>query len=174
MSSNTQKYSILFSILSFLIITSCSSLYYGEQNKTDRFKDVQAAKGNKATESISLGDMMMSMLEDNGEVSFAKGITYEVALKQFSIMPLISVDRVGGTIITDWFSTSSNNNERVKFNIFIKDEKMTNESIEIKMFKETLINNNWLNSTVDETTASKIKSLILKKALQLQAAAELS
>ena len=174
MSSNTQKYSILFSILSFLIITSCSSLYYGEQNKTDRFKDVQASKGNKATESISLNDRFRDMFEGNSGMTFAKEITYEVALRQFSIMPLISVDRVGGTIITDWYSTSSNNNERVKFNVFIKDEKMTSESIEIKMFKETLINNNWLNSTVDETTASKIKSLILKKALQLQAAAELS
>jgi len=174
MSSNTQKYSILFSILSFLIITSCSSLYYGEQNKTDRFKDVQAAKGNKEIDSITLNERFMDMFEGNSGMAFAKEITYEVALRQFSIMPLISVDRVGGTIITDWYSTSSNNNERVKFNIFIKDEKMTNESIEIKMFKETLINNNWLNSTVDETTASKIKSLILKKALQLQAAAELS
>ena len=42
-------------------------------------------------------------------------------------MPLLSVDRVGGVIITDWYSTSSNTNERVKFNIIIKDEKMEDD-----------------------------------------------
>jgi len=174
MSSNTQKYSVLFSILSFLIITGCSSLYYGEQNKTDRFKDVQAAKGNKEIDSITLNERFMDMFEGNSGMAFAKEITYEVALRQFSIMPLVSADRLGGTIITDWYSSPANNNERVKFNVFIIDEKMTDESIDIKMFKENFTNNTWRASVTDPNTALKIKSLILKKALQLKAAAELS
>jgi ABC-type metal ion transport system substrate-binding protein len=89
-------------------------------------------------------------------------------------MPLVSVDRVGGTIVTDWYSTSSNLNERIKFNIFVLDEKMQNESVNIIMFKETFNGSNWISSVANKKTSIQIKELILKKARQLKAASELS
>ena len=174
MLSKTYKYSLPFLILIFLTFTSCASLKYGEQRKTDRFKETMASKGNKEISSVSLSDRFMTMFDDNSEMAFSKNITYEVALKQFSIMPLVSADKVGGTIITDWYSTSSNKNERIKFNIFILNDQMNNESIDIKMFKETFTDNIWTTSIVDKNTSEKIKSVILKKALQLKTAAELS
>ena len=174
MPSKTYKYSSFFLILIFLVFTSCTSFNYGDQRKTDRFKETMASKGNKMIDSVSLTDRFASMFEDNSGMKFSESITYEVALKQFSIMPLVSADKVGGTIITDWYSTASNNDERIKFNIFILNEEMTSESINIKMFKEIFTNNTWITSVVDKNTSEKIKSVILKKALQLKAAAELS
>ena len=41
------------------------------------------------------------------------------ALDTIDFMPLSSADQIGGTIITDWYSTSNNQNERCKLNIFI-------------------------------------------------------
>ena len=106
--------------------------------------------------------------------SFSRGITFDVVISQFSVMPLLSVDRVGGVIITDWYSASSNINERIKFNIIIKDEKMEDESIDIKMFKETFNGANWSKAPVDTETADKIEQLILEKSKRLQTTAELS
>ena len=39
-------------------------------------------------------------------------------LETISFTPLNSADPIGGTILTDWYSSGSNNNERCK-NIFI-------------------------------------------------------
>ena len=89
-------------------------------------------------------------------------------------MPLLSVDRVGGVIITDWYSTSSNINERVKFNIFIKDEMMLSESIEVIMFKEVLSDSMWKQTSSNLNTTDKIKKVILEKSRRLKATAELS
>ena len=158
----------------FFLVSSCSSLDI-TPNKTDRYKDTQAAKGNTlAVESVSLTDRFLEVFENNPNINFDKSITFEVVLQQFSIMPLLSVDRVGGVVITDWFSTSSNNNERVKFNIIIKDEKMEDESIDIIMFKEIFNGTDWSKASVDTETTDKIKQLILEKSKRLQTTAELS
>jgi len=172
---NTLKhiFSILTLLFTLLAVTSCESLDI-VPNETDLFKDSMAAKGNRIIEGKSLGERLMGAFDQDSSINFTKSITYEVALKQFSVMPLVSVDRVGGTIVTDWYSTSSNLNERIKFNIFILDEKMQNESVNIIMFKETFNGSNWISSVANKKTSIQIKELILKKARQLKAASELS
>ena len=104
----------------------------------------------------------------------SKSITFEVVLDQFSIMPLLSVDRVGGVIITDWYSTSSNTNERVKFNIIIKDDNMRSESIDIVMFKQNYNGKSWVQTSVDTETTNKIKNVILEKSKKFKTTLELS
>ena len=42
----------------------------------------------------------------------------ERALETIDFMPLSSADPIGGTIITDWYSTSDNENERCKLKYF--------------------------------------------------------
>ena len=170
---NAIKSTFVISMFLFLL-SSCNSLDI-IPNKTDRFKESQAIKGNTlAIESVSLTDRFLDVFDNNTNINFDKGITFEVVLKQFSIMPLLSVDRVGGVIITDWFSTSSNNNERVKFNIIIRDEKMENASIDINMFKENFNGTSWTKAPVDKNTADKIKQIVLEKSRRLKATADLS
>jgi hypothetical protein len=166
-------FSHFIAIFLVFVISGCSSLDI-VPNKTDRFKEMQEAKGNGPVESMPLADRFKKIFDENSGMSFSKSITYEVALKQFSIMPLISIDRNSGAIITDWYSTNSNKNERVKFNIFILDENMNSDSVSIIMFKETFNGSNWISSVANKKTSIQIKELILKKARQLKAASELS
>ena len=167
------KFYQLISIILLFTTFSCSSLDI-VPNKSYRFKDVQEAKGNAAVESTPLTERFKKIFEESTELNFNKSVTYEVALKQFSIMPLVSVDRSSGVIITDWYSTTSNKSERVKFNIFILDENMQDESINIVMFKEIFNGSSWISTKVNGNTSAEIKDLIIKKAKQLKAAAELS
>ena len=44
---------------------------------------------------------------------------WKASLETISFMPLASADPFGGTIITDWYTSASNENERCKLNIFI-------------------------------------------------------
>ncbi len=162
---------ILFPL--FLYLSSCSTLDI-VQNDTDFFESKMEARGNDLDiNSTSLTDRITQML--GGEnIDLKTKITFLVALDQFSVIPLQSVDRVGGVIITDWYSTSSNANEKVKFNIIVKDEMMQDESIDIIMFKQVYNGSTWVSSSASKDTANKIKKLILEKSRRLQATAELS
>ena len=165
---------ILIISVVFFFISNCANIDV-VQNETSPFEEAMTANGNDlVSESTSLTDLMSAMMGTESSASFSRSITFDVVINQFSVMPLLSVDRVGGVIITDWYSTSSNINERIKFNIIIKDEKMEDESIDIKMFKETFNGANWSKAPVDTETADKIKKLILEKSKRLQTTAELS
>ncbi len=162
---------ILFPL--FLYLSSCSS-FDVVQNETDFFESKMEARGNDLdVNSTSLTDRITQML--GGEnIDLKTRITFLVALDQFSVIPLQSVDRAGGVIITDWYSTSSNANEKVKFNIIIKDEMMQDDSIDIIMFKQVYNGSTWVSSPASKDIANKIKKLILEKSIRLQATAELS
>lgn len=157
----------------FLYLSSCSS-FEVIQNETDFFESKMEARGNDLdVNSTSLTDRITQML--GGEnIDLKTRITFLVALDQFSVIPLQSVDRAGGVIITDWYSTSSNANEKVKFNIIIKDEMMQDDSIDIIMFKQVYNGSTWVSSSASKDIANKIKKLILEKSIRLQATAELS
>ena len=161
-------------LISFLFTASCSSLDINP-NKSDYFKDAMESKGNNLeVDSTPITERLANMIRGDSQIELDSNITFEVALEQFSIMPLLSIDKVGGVIITDWYKTSSDTNERVKFNIIIKDEMMTNESIDIFMFKEIFDGTSWIQTDTNTNTSDKIKELILKKSNRLKATAELS
>ena len=56
------------------------------------------------------------------------------ALETIDFMPLSSADQIGGTIITDWYSTSDNQNERCKLNIFISGKSLKTENLRVTSF----------------------------------------
>ena len=166
----------LFIIFLFgFFATNCSKLEI-IPNESDFFQDAMTAKGNDVSniESMTLSERILGMFESENGNAFDKSITFEVVLDQFSIMPLLSVDRIGGIIITDWYSTSSKIDERVKFNIIINDENMNNESIDIIMFKQNYNGTLWTKTSVYPETTNKIKNVILEKSKKLKATLELS
>ena len=161
-------------LLSIFIINGCSNLTI-EPNKSDYFGDAMESKGNNLkVDSIPITERLANMIRGESNVELNTSITFEVALQQFSIMPLLSIDRVGGIIVTDWYKSSTNTNERVKFNIIVKDEMMVSESIDIFMFKEIYDGASWVPIDSNSNTTNKIKELILEKSNRLRAAAELS
>ena len=173
-SSKNNNLAVMSIILGVFILSGCNNLDVVPK-ETDFFKETMAGKGNTLdVDSIPFTERLSKMLGNGTDLNLKTSITFEVALSQFSVMPLLSVDRVGGIIITDWYSSASNPNERVKFNIIIKDEMMEEGSIEINMFKEKFDGSYWKQSVVNNETSSKIKRLILTKAKKLQATAELS
>ena len=159
-------------IFSCFLIISCSSLDI-QQNETDLFQERLKGDGKEARKATPLVDFFPDFF-DNDYASIINSITFEVALNKLSILPIITASKQDGIITTDWYSTTSNSSERVKFNIIIKDDNMTENSIQINMFKEILDGNIWKTEKIDSNTADKIKENILLTARKVKAAAELS
>tara|TARA_B100001093_G_C26806497_1_gene1005720 strand:+ start:156 stop:665 length:510 start_codon:yes stop_codon:yes gene_type:complete len=167
----SKKWILTLIFPSFLVI-SCSSLDI-QQNETDLWAERLANDGKEVRNATPMQDFFPDIFGDT-YASNINSITFDVALNKFSIMPIITASKQDGIITTDWYSTTSNSSERVKFNIIIKDDNMTESSIQINMFKEILNDNVWKTQKINSSTAEKIKENILQSARKLKAAAELS
>ena len=90
------------------------------------------------------------------------------ALETIDFMPLSSADQIGGTIITDWYSTMSNENERCKLNIFITGKKLNTENLRVTSFCQEFKDPVWINKDVNKENNIKIENAILNKAKKLK------
>ena len=79
------------------------------------------------------------------------------ALETIDFMPLSSADPIGGTIITDWYSTTGNQNERCKLNIFISGQNLNTENLRLHHSAKNT-DQNWVNKNIDKNNI-KLKTL---------------
>ena len=89
---------------------------------------------------------------------------WQAALETVSFAPLTSADSNGGVIITEWYRPRSNPNFRFKINIFIKDDVISPDSIEVKVFEEMLKNKQWVLNKNTSNLAITLEDKILRKA----------
>ena len=90
------------------------------------------------------------------------------ALETINFMPLSSADQIGGTIITDWYSTSDNQKERCKLNIFISGKQLNTENLRVTSFCQEFKDPIWVNKKIDSDNNIKIENAILNKAKKLK------
>ena len=90
------------------------------------------------------------------------------ALETINFMPLNSTDPVGGTIITDWYSTTENQKERCKLNIYISGKSLNTENLKVTSFCQEFKDQIWINKRIDEENNIKIENAILNKAKKLR------
>ena len=93
---------------------------------------------------------------------------WRAALDTIDFMPLSSADQVGGTIITDWYSSGSNYDERCKLNIFITGKSLNTGNLRVASFCQELENQIWVNKKIDKEDNIKIENAILNKAKKLK------
>ena len=127
---------------------------------------VGIGENKKSLSELVLGDRSESL-------DYVSSVTFQTALDKVSFMPLASVDTSSGVIITDWYNIEGNN-VRIKINIIVFDQNMTDESLNVQMFKQEFDGAKWNDQGNDEMQASKIKQAILKEARVLQATIDLS
>ena len=90
------------------------------------------------------------------------------ALDTINFMPIISADPVGGTILTDWYSTNNNENERCKVNVFITGPELKTQNLKVTSFCQNYKNGKWIDISVDQNNNIKIENAILNKAKKLK------
>ena len=117
-----------------------------------------------------------SFLGENGEES--KQITglgmpinpylWKASLNTIDFMPLSSTDPFAGTIITDWYTSANNQEERCKLNIFINGKDLKTDNLKVLSFCQTLNNNQWVNMPSNTSENIKLENAILNKAKKLK------
>ena len=93
---------------------------------------------------------------------------WRAALETIDFMPLSSADQIGGTIITDWYTTSGNEKERCKLNIFITGINLKTENLRVVSFCQEFKEPSWVNKETQKENNIKIENAILNKAKKLK------
>ena len=177
----------IITLLSLLLIffVSCTQL----QEMSDEPQTYKTEKQRVLTEKAEDKDMNLpegsTILDENSgftllgalglesSASFKMdSLTFEVALDKVSFMPLISVDSMSGVIITDWYSLDSGLS-RIKINIRVLDQEMTDGSLEVTLFTQSLDNDRWIDQGINSEQSLKIKESILSSARSLKIASGL-
>ena len=134
---------------------------------------LQSGGGMLGKGGLSFDTMLGRNNNDNNNSSVSVGMSINAflwrgALETIDFMPLTSADPVGGTIITDWYSTTDNEKERCKLNIFISGKKLQTENLKVTSFCQEFKNQIWVNKTIDKNNNIKIENAILNKAKKLR------
>ena len=83
-------------------------------------------------------------------------------------MPLASADPFGGIIITDWYSTVSNEDERCKLNIFINGIELKTQNLKVSSYCQLYKNQKWVNTNPNIENDRVLENAILNKAKKLK------
>ena len=133
---------------------------------------LQTGGGMLGKGGLSIGKILNNnQIEEGAQASIAMNVNiflWRGALETISFMPLNSADQIGGTIITDWYSTPGNNNERCKLNIFITGKNLKTENLKVTSFCQEFKNQMWINKKIDNKNNIKIENAILNKAKKLR------
>ena len=133
---------------------------------------LQTGGGLLGKGGISFGEILNNNQGNNtSTTSIAISVNpflWRAALETIDFMPLSSADQVGGTIITDWYSTSNNETERCKLNIFITGINLKTENLRVVSFCQEFKNPTWVNKKVELEKNIKIENAILNNAKKLK------
>ena len=177
------KNSLILSIL-LLFLVSCAQIQalqddpasydsQGQKILTEKAEDrgINLPEGSSIIEKS--GESFLESLGLSSSTNYqVNSITFSVALDKVGFMPLISVDSMSGIIVTDWYSLDDGES-RIKINIRIVDQEMSDESVTVSLFTQTLDGDRWIDQGINSEQSLKIKESILTSARSLAIASEL-
>ena len=159
------------------IINRSGTIFNSGTNKDLAMRDAETrlqtgggllGKGGISMSGI-LGDNDQENNSSTGMIAMSVNpFLWRAALETINFMPLSSADQVGGTIITDWYSTAGSEKERCKLNIFITGINLKTENLRVMSFCQEFINPTWVNKEIDKENNIKIENAILNKAKKLK------
>ena len=162
--------------IAILFLSGCESLDI-KQNKTDPLREHRETDSRPILQideegyaGRSLKELILG--ESNTVVAVGDQITFQVALDKLDFIPKVSVDAASGVIITDWYDV--NDVDRVKIEVRVIDDSMTDNSLMVRLFKQSFNGSRWIDSDNDLNQAQKIKNSILKDARTIRTTIDLS
>lgn len=96
------------------------------------------------------------------------GFLWRASLDTVSFAPLVTADSNGGVIVTDWYSTPNNPNERVKITVSILDQDLRADALRVATSRQVSQNGTWVDAPVKAATVQKLEEIILTRARDLR------
>ncbi len=156
---------LLITLLMF-IIASCSNNKIVTNPLTNETR-TPGLFSKDSKKGISLSDVI-DPKSDPGSGTNINGFLWRASLDVLSVVPLISTDAFGGTIISDWYVKKNIKDKRIKITAYILTPELRSDGVKVKVHVQKLINNIWSDTVTDNNLASKIENNILNEARNLR------
>ena len=161
--SKTLKF-LLIVIFSSTILSSCGGKLPGADS---RKVSVDPAERVKKNVEEGRGFRLMDKISSRGSGNFefaSSNPLWRASLDIIDFMPLSSVNYSGGILVTDWYSTDSNN-ESIKISIRFLSNEIRSDALDIKVFSRNCkTQSNCIISEKPGNLILELNSKILKTA----------
>ena len=160
---------IIVSTLALTVLAGCSggkADYFDPGVERPRVaRQVQQASGEGGWNIIG-GDRKST----DGNVGIGvNSFLWRASLDTLSFMPLSSADPFGGVIITDWFATPQQPNDRFKVTVYILDRQLRADGLRASVFRQTRDTaGNWADVPSDPRTGVDMENAILTRAREMR------
>ena len=160
---------LFFSGFVLISLISCEGMPGGDARENPPNPELRVKKNLEEGRGFRLDTAIKDNFGKGGDFLFASANElWRASLDTIDFMPLNSADQVGGTIITDWYSTENNQRERCKLNIFITGKKLNTENLRVASFCQEFNDIMWVNTKTEKENNIKIENAILNKAKKLK------
>lgn len=96
------------------------------------------------------------------------GYLWRASLDTVSFAPLVTADSAGGVIVTDWYATPDNPNERVKITVSILDQDLRADALRVAASRQVAQGSGWVDAPIQAATVQKLEQIILTRARDLR------
>ncbi|WP_221792514.1 DUF3576 domain-containing protein [Aquisediminimonas sediminicola] len=90
------------------------------------------------------------------------------ALDTFGFMPITSADSNGGVIVTDWYASPANPNERMKVTVVILDQDLRADALRVSAARQVMNAGQWIDTPVQAATVQRLEEIVLGRARDLR------
>ena len=150
-----------------ILLTNCSSENSGVRNPVTDKKPNPGIFSKDVDKGMNLSELLLEKENSSGIIN-VNAFLWRASLNILSIAPLISTDALGGTIVSDWYINKNVKNQRLKITAFILTRELRSDGIKVKVHIQTLKNNLWSDTTIDNDLANIIEENILSEARNLR------
>ena len=163
-------YTALTALLA-LSLTACSNVEVEKAETNPLPYDMSEGEGLFSGKSGNILDAFGG--DDKEKVAGApsigvNGYLWRSAIETISFMPIVSTDSAGGTILTDWFNSPDNANERVKVNVYILGTTLRPQNLKVSVFRQVRTDAGWISAGVSQDTGAQLEETILTAARKLK------
>ena len=156
----------------FLILLVASTSCTSSESVTNTSKKDKEGPGSfltgRSEQGISLSDLTGETKNKSIGIP-VNALLWRASLDIASILPIGDIDVFSGTILTDWYSLPSNQNEQIKLAIFVLDKELRSDAIRVIVYVQTRNGDVWEDDGIDNILATNIEDLILTRARELRA-----
>ncbi len=158
----------IFFLFLLFAVTACSSTDSETKSSVPNKDDPGSFFTGKSESGITLSDLTGTSNREFSGIP-VNALLWRASLDIASILPIDDIDVFSGTILTDWYSLPSKQNEQIKLAIFVLDKELRSDAIRVVVYVETRKGDNWEDSGIDAELSTQLEELILTRARELRA-----
>jgi hypothetical protein len=153
-----------FMVMPFLWLGACSKLDIKPQAPEPEPVSILTGKSG-GTKLLDFGAS-----EPTANSMPVNALLWRAALDIASFVPLDDVDTFGGSIVTEWYQSADQPNQRLKLSFFVNGPELRSDAIAVQAYLQKRAGDSWIDAGRNDQLARRLEDLVLTRARELRAA----